>query len=286
MPYKTKKIRFVILQIILLSFPMGMSFSANSDFDTLRNLITDESYESAKKMIQQGKGVEEYSEYETDTSPLSLAIEKGQIDLVQEMILQQVPINQLLHAGLGGLIGNVLTIAVWHKQLDIAKLLIKNNIEILDLYYPLLYQALLKNDYAMADYLVSLNHPTINSEKNIYQTTGLLVKTMNKKGLKYMQKKYDIKLDMLYNNKTLFWVITDTSEDYYPQLNLDTTLTSFKFLIKNGADIHHTNNQGENVSADIISKILVPQNKIDSFFKFLANQEVSTNLIKNSLIKK
>ena len=286
MPYKTKKIRFIILQIILLSFPMGMSFSVNSDFDTLRNLITDESYESAKKMIQQGKGVEEYSEYETDTSPLSLAIEKGQIDLIQEMLLQQVPINQLLHAGLGGFIGNALTIAVQYKQLEISKLLIQNDIEILDLYYPLLYQALLNNDYTMADYLVSLNHPTINSEKNIYQTTGLLVKAMNKKGLKYIQKKYNVKLDMTYDNKTLFWVITDTSEDYYPQLNLDTTLASFKFLIKNGADIHHTNNQGENVSADIVSKILVPQNKIDSFFKFLATQEVSTNLINNRLIKK
>ena len=277
MQHQIKKIRFVILQIILLISPIGMSFSATSDFDTLKNLIASDSYESAKKMIQQGKGIKEYSKYETDTTPLSLAIEKGQINLIQEMLLQQVPINQLLHAGLGGLIGNALTIALQYKQLEIAKLLIENNIEILDLYYPLLYQALLKNDYTMADYLISLNHPTINSKKNIYQTTGLLVKAMNKKALKYMQKKYDIKLDMTYDNKTLFWVITDTSEDYYPQLNLDTTLTSFKFLIKNGADIHHTNNQGKNIYADIVSKILVPQNKINSFFKFLASQELSTN---------
>lgn len=268
----------ILLFMILLLHPMALNFSIENDFNVLRNLIANESYEDAKNMIQQNKGVTNYSPYEDDSSPLSIAIEKGKVNLVQDMLIKKVPINQLLYAGHGCLIGNALSIAIKYKQLKIAKLLVQNNIELLDLKYPLLYEALINNDYSMANYLSTINHPNINGEKNIYITTGLLVKAMNKKAINYMKKRYHINMNLLYDNKTLFWVITDSSGEYYPRLNVEKTITSFKFLIKNGANIHHINNQNKNIYPTIINKNLFPQDKIESLFKFLSNQQLFNDI--------
>lgn len=78
----------ILLFMILLLHPMALNFSIENDFNVLRNLIANESYEDAKNMIQQNKGVTNYSPYEDDSSPLSIAIEKGKVNLVQDMLIK------------------------------------------------------------------------------------------------------------------------------------------------------------------------------------------------------